>query len=1103
MYAQWTPNTYTVTFNGNNATTAGTPTTATATYAAAMPALTKAPVRTGYTFAGYFDATSGGTKYYNANLTSAKNWDKAANTTLYAQWTANTYTVTFNGNNATTAGTPTTATATFAAAMPALTKAPARTGYTFTGYFDATSGGTKYYNANLTSARTWNKTANTTLYAQWTANTYTVTFNGNNATTAGTPTTATATYAAAMPALTKAPARTGYTFTGYYDATSGGTKYYNANLSSARTWNKTANTTLYAQWTANSYTVTFDANGGTTPTASKSVTYASTYGTLPTPTRTGYTFNGWYTAKTSGTKIISTTTVSITAAQTLFAQWTPNAYTVTLDGNGATTAGTPTSISATYDAAMPALTKAPARTGYTFAGYFDATSGGTKYYNANLSSAKNWDKTENTTLYAQWTANSYTVTFDANGGTTPTASKSVTYASTYGTLPTPTRTGYTFNGWYTAKTSGTKIISTTTVSITAAQTLYAQWTANAYTVTLDGNGATTAGTPTSISATYDAAMPTITKAPVRTGYTFTGYFDATSGGTKYYNANLSSAKNWDKTENTTLYAQWTINEYTITASAGANGSVSPSGASKVTYNNNITLTATANTGYHFKQWNDGVTTNPRTITVSQDSTFTAEFEINEYTITASAGANGSVSPNGANKVTYNNNITLTATANTGYHFKQWNDGVTTNPRTITATQDSTFTAEFEANTYTVTLDGNGATTAGTPTVVSATYAAAMPTLTAAPVRTGYSFNGYYDAETGGTKYYNADLSSANNWDKTTTATLYAHWLSVDNITITGTKYINDELTFASTTSGFSGTPVVVYSIKQGISAYNELSGTTFTPTVADDYTVKAVATYDAEVAEKEVAFTVLAPSDIIFNEKTVTTAEIAAQLNKKINATIERTFFKDGGNNTICLPFSLSASELAESPLSGFSKLQKFTSAEIVNKGKEDETLELTVESATEIEAGKPYIIAWENGDNVVNPTFNEVTIVTDQASAKIADGVTFRGTLVPYAVEAGDKGIIFVGNGGELNWPEVDGKIKGFRCYFEVKLGNGSPFTQGMRSFLVEDNDDENDTTTDINKSKSSVGSKVQKLIEEGKVVIIYDGVKYDTYGKKIIEEE
>ena len=62
-----------------------------------------------------------------------------------------------------------------------------------------------------------------------------------------------------------------------------------------------SNISLTANATANTYTVTFDANGGTTPTASKSVTYNSTYGTLPTPTRTGYTFNGWYTAASGGT----------------------------------------------------------------------------------------------------------------------------------------------------------------------------------------------------------------------------------------------------------------------------------------------------------------------------------------------------------------------------------------------------------------------------------------------------------------------------------------------------------------------------------------------------------------------------------------------------------------------------------------------------------------------------------------------------------------------------------------------------------------------------------------------------------------------------------
>ena len=86
------------------------------------------------------------------------------------------------------------------------------------------------------------------------------------------------------------------------------------------------------------------------------------------------------------------------------------------------------------------------------------------------------------TFEAVYTANTYTVNFNANGGSTPTASKTVTYDSTYGTLPTPTREGYTFQGWFTSASGGTKITSSTTVKITSAQTLYAHWTGNPVTV---------------------------------------------------------------------------------------------------------------------------------------------------------------------------------------------------------------------------------------------------------------------------------------------------------------------------------------------------------------------------------------------------------------------------------------------------------------------------------------------------------------------------------------------------------------------------------------------------------------------------------------------
>ncbi|MBQ9814265.1 MAG: InlB B-repeat-containing protein [Lachnospiraceae bacterium] len=113
-----------------------------------------------------------------------------------------------------------------------------------------------------------------------------------------------------------APTRTGYSFVGWYTATVGGKRFDEYTVV------KTGDVKSYAHWTANSYTVSFNANGGSVSTSSKSVTYDQTYGTLPTPTRTGYTFDGWYTSSSGGTRIYSSTKVTITSNQNLYAHWT-------------------------------------------------------------------------------------------------------------------------------------------------------------------------------------------------------------------------------------------------------------------------------------------------------------------------------------------------------------------------------------------------------------------------------------------------------------------------------------------------------------------------------------------------------------------------------------------------------------------------------------------------------------------------------------------------------------------------------------------------------------------------------------------------------------
>ena len=212
-------------------------------------------------YTGPFDANANATvSYYSADVTGYKQTNPsgspasftmgAANVTKNLTATANTYTVSFNANGG-TGGQTATVQATYDAAMPTIsTTAPTKPGYTFGGWYDAATGGTQYYTAAGASARNWDKAANTTLYAHWTANTYTVTLNKQSGT--GGSGSVTATYGAAMPSATM-PTREGYIFQGYYDtdATSGGTQYYTAAGASARNWDKAANTTLYARWMKN------------------------------------------------------------------------------------------------------------------------------------------------------------------------------------------------------------------------------------------------------------------------------------------------------------------------------------------------------------------------------------------------------------------------------------------------------------------------------------------------------------------------------------------------------------------------------------------------------------------------------------------------------------------------------------------------------------------------------------------------------------------------------------------------------------------------------------------------------------------------------------
>ena len=325
-------------------------------------------------------------------------------------------------------------------------------------------------------------------------------------------------------------------------------------------------------------------------------------------TRTGYNHTAWNTNAngSSGTSYSLGATYSTNSDLTLYPTWTAKTTTVNFDQQSGS--GGSSSVTATYDAAMPSATM-PTRSGYTFGGYFTAVGGGgTKYYNADGSSAKTCDLTSTTTLYAKWTQ---TITLDEQGATTSgTTSKSVTYNSNAGMstmITAPSKTGYDYGGYYTdVAGSGYQIINNRTwqASVSGytdasknwihsgATTIYAKWT---QTVTLNANTDNHgSGANKSATATWNGtALSGFTATAAATGYNLIGYYSNATSGTKVLNADgtyaatdvssyITSGK-WTKAGATTLYAHMQAKTYSVTLDKNGGDS---GGSTTATYNSN-------------------------------------------------------------------------------------------------------------------------------------------------------------------------------------------------------------------------------------------------------------------------------------------------------------------------------------------------------------------------------------------------------------------------------------------------------------------------------------------------------------------------------------
>ena len=169
------------------------------------------------------------------------------------------------------------------------------------------------------------------------------------------------------------------------------------------------------------------------------------------------------------------------------------------------------------------------------------------------------------------------------------------------------------------------------------------------------------------------------------------------------------------------YATWEIKNLKITISGQDQYSVTTEsdqthgrveGAGLYDYLTNVELSAIPNSGYHFTQWNDGNNDNPRVIVLLRDTTITAEFEKNSYSVTTESANPEFGTTEGDKTALYLDEVEISASANYSYHFAQWNDGNTDNPRAIILTQDTSFTAIFAKNTYSITTNAINGTISG-------------------------------------------------------------------------------------------------------------------------------------------------------------------------------------------------------------------------------------------------------------------------------------------------------------------------------------------------------------------------------------------------------
>ena len=675
----------------------------------------------------------------------------------------------------------------------------------------------------------------------------TATFNGNGS-TGGSTAPQLASTATAL--TTNGFTRTGYTFAGWNTvAGGGGTAYANG-----ATFPFTADTTLYAQWTINTYTLTYNGNGNTSGTApvdaSSPYNYNSTVTTKPVGTlaKTGNIFAGWNTASNgTGTQYAAGGTFAISANTILYAMWNSGAPTITSvasASSGDVAGGTTSIITGTNFLGATSVTiNGVAVTSYVVNSSTQITvvtpaSAGPGAKNVAVTTPSG--TVTGSTAGKQFTYNA-TVTFNANGGTGSMSNQTAS-ATTNLTANAFTRTGYTFSGWNTiAGGGGTSYANSASYAFTADLNLYAQWTIiNTYTVTYNGNTNTGGTAPVDASSPY-SYLATVTTKPagtlVKTGATFAGWNTLANGTGTYYGVGGT----FSIAANTTLYAVWDAAPTITSVASAAVGDIAGGTTSIITGTNfwgttSVTINGVAVTSFVVNSATQitivtpaGSSTGAKNVVVTNpNSSVTGSTSGKQFTYQVTITFNGNGSDGGstaAQTASAATALTTNGFTRTGYTFAGWNTAANGSGTAYangasfpfnTATADLTLYAQWTGTSLNVVYNGNGSTGGTAPGTVAHAAGSTVTVLgnTGSLVLTNETFFDW-NTNADGSSY---SFSAGNTFTMPgVNVTLYAQWTTVTSIsptsgtlnggtpiTITGTNFTG------ATGATINGVPVTSF-----------------------------------------------------------------------------------------------------------------------------------------------------------------------------------------------------------------------------------------------------------------------------------------------------